>query len=66
MESAQRQKKLWAESTDEAMEKVQEAGVKVVEPELTPFREKVDGLYDSYAEQFPKVYELVEKIRDVH
>lgn len=49
-ESAIHQRKLWAESTNEAMEAVQEAGIEVVYPDKEPFREKLQPIYDDYAE----------------
>lgn len=65
LESAQRQKQLWAEATKEAMEKVQEAGVEVIRPDKEPFREMVAPMYETYKEQFPKIYEYAERIRGV-
>jgi len=65
MESVQRQKKLWAEATEEAMKRVQEAGVEIIRPDMEPFREKVQGMYEEYEEQFPKVYDVVQEIRNV-
>ncbi|NBC66336.1 MAG: DctP family TRAP transporter solute-binding subunit [Bacteroidetes bacterium] len=49
-ESAIYQRKLWEESTNEAMEAVQEAGIEVVRPDKEPFREKLQPMYDEYAQ----------------
>ncbi len=65
MESAERQKELWAEATEEAMAIVEEAGVEIIRPDKGPFREKVAGLYDQYREQFPDIYEIAQRIREV-
>lgn len=48
-ESAIYQRKLWEESTNEAMEAVQEAGIEVVRPDKEPFREKLQPMYEEYA-----------------
>jgi len=48
--SAIYQRKLWEESTNEAMEAVQEAGIEVVRPDKEPFREKLQPMYDEYAQ----------------
>lgn len=49
-ESAIYQRKLWEESTNEAMEAVQEAGIEVVYPDKEPFREKLQPIYEEYEE----------------
>ncbi len=49
-ESAIHQRKLWEESTNEAMEAVQEAGIEVVYPDKEPFREKLQPIYEEYEE----------------
>ena len=48
--SAIYQRKLWEESTNEAMEAVREAGIEVVRPDKEPFREKLQPMYDEYAQ----------------
>ncbi len=65
VESAERQKELWAQATEEAMAIVEEAGVEIIRPDKGPFREKVAGLYDQYREQFPEIYEIAQRIREV-
>jgi len=47
--SAIYQRKLWEESTNEAMEAVQEEGIEVVRPDKEPFREKLQPMYEEYA-----------------
>lgn len=47
-ESAVYQRKLWKESTNEAMEAVQEAGIEVIYPDKEPFREKLQPMYEEY------------------
>ena len=47
-ESAQYQKQLWQEASQEALEAVQEAGVEVNYPDKAPFIEKVQPFYEQY------------------
>mgnify|MGYP006294504995 CR=1 FL=1 len=63
-ESAQYQKKLWAEATQEALEAVQEAGVEVIYPEKQPFQESVESMYETYQQQ-PEIYRLIQKIQAI-
>jgi tripartite ATP-independent transporter DctP family solute receptor len=62
-ESATYQYKLWAESVDESMRILQEAGVQVSYPDKEPFRKAVEGMYEALKTNDPEMYELVEKIR---
>lgn len=63
-ESAEVQKRLWREATEEALRIVQEAGVTVLRPDKTPFLEKAAPLLDAYRDE-PEVHELIERIRAV-
>jgi tripartite ATP-independent transporter DctP family solute receptor len=63
-ESAQYQKELWKEASEEALRLVQEAGVEINYPDKAPFVSKVEPLYESYSDQ-PEVYELIQAIRSV-
>ncbi len=62
-ESAQYQKELWAEATEEALRIVKKAGVKIIRPDTKPFVKAVQPVYDHYEEQEPKVYELAQEVR---
>lgn len=62
--SLQHQKTLWAEAEKEAMKVIKEAGVEIVRPDKSAFVEKVKPLYDQYQENQPRVYELLERIRN--
>jgi len=62
-ESAQYQKQLWKEASDEALRVVQEAGVQVVYPDKAPFIAGVQPLYEAYRDE-PEMYELIEAIRN--
>lgn len=64
-ESVEYQHKLWDESVEESMHEVQEAGVEVIYPDKEPFREKVQTIYDDFRENHPKLYNWVERIRQV-
>ncbi|MCY4159304.1 MAG: TRAP transporter substrate-binding protein [Bacteroidetes bacterium] len=61
-ESAEYQKILWKMATDEALEKVQEAGVTIIYPDKAPFVERVLPIYDEYRD-IPEIYALIEEIR---
>ncbi len=64
LESAEYQKKLWKEASDEALTKVQEAGVEIIYPEKSAFQEKVQELYKSY-EKDPQMDQLIKRIQKV-
>ena len=63
-ESAIYQRKLWEESTNEAMEAVQEAGIEVVYPDKEPFREKLQPIYDEY-EQDEELNSYIQRIEEL-
>jgi len=63
-ESAQYQKILWKKATQKALEKVQEAGVKIYYPDKKLFAEKVKPIYEEYKKQ-PEIYQLIQEIRRV-
>jgi tripartite ATP-independent transporter DctP family solute receptor len=58
------QRRLWAESEKESLEKVEEAGVSIIYPPKEPFSEKVQALLESYREN-EKLYDLISRIREV-
>lgn len=64
IESYHYQKKLWKEATEEALIKVQEAGVKVVYPDKQPFMDKIESLIEEYKSQ-PEIWNLIQKIKDI-
>jgi tripartite ATP-independent transporter DctP family solute receptor len=47
-ESVTEQKRLWKETTENALKTVQEHGVTVYHPDKAPFRQKVKKMHDSY------------------
>jgi tripartite ATP-independent transporter DctP family solute receptor len=61
-ESAELQKELWREATEEALRVVQEAGVTVIYPEKELFAERVQGMLASYRDD-PVVYPLIQSIQ---
>ncbi len=61
-ESAGYQKQLWKAATEEALQKVQEAGVEIIYPDKEPFAARVTSLYDEYRET-PEIYTLIEQIQ---
>ncbi|MCP4311637.1 MAG: TRAP transporter substrate-binding protein [Bacteroidetes bacterium] len=63
-ESVEVERKLWAESEEESLRIVQEAGVKVTYPDKEPFAEMVVELLESYSEN-EKIYNLITRIKEV-
>ena len=63
-ESVPVERRLWAESEKESLEKVKEAGVSIIYPDKEPFSEKVEDLLESYREN-DKLYDLITRIREV-
>ncbi|MDE2771159.1 MAG: TRAP transporter substrate-binding protein [Bacteroidota bacterium] len=61
-ESAEYQNVLWKAATEEALQKVQEAGVEIIYPDKEPFAARVTSLYDEYREA-PEIYTLIEQIQ---
>lgn len=61
-ESAEHQKTLWREATEQALAEVQKAGVEIFHPDKEPFEERVQSLYESYRSQ-PEVYNLIQEIK---
>ncbi len=63
-ESAQLERKLWAESEKESLEEVQKAGVKINYPNKEPFIEKVQPLLESYKDN-EEIYSYIKRIQAV-
>lgn len=63
-ESVPEQRRLWAESVEESLEAVQEAGVTVIYPDKEPFAEKVRGIYEMYKDN-AVLYDLITRIQAV-
>ncbi len=64
LESAEYQKKLWKEASDEALRKVKEAGIEVIYPDKAEFQERVSGLYEEYRKD-PLLNDLINRIQEV-
>jgi len=62
-ESVPVQRKLWAESVEESLRIVKEAGVKVTYPDKEPFAEKASAIYEIFKNQ-PVIYNLIKRIRE--
>lgn len=63
-ESVVVQRKLWAESEEESLRKVQEAGVTVIRPDKEKFAEKVEEVYALYSDN-PKIAKIIKEIRAI-
>ncbi len=61
-ESAEYQKVLWRQATEEALQAVQDAGVQVIRPDKTPFADKLAPMYAAYRDE-PHIHALIERIR---
>jgi len=57
------QRPLWAASEKESLEKVQEAGVTVIRPDKSLFRNNVDGIYGQYKDN-PDMLDLIDRIKN--
>jgi len=57
------QRKLWKTSSDAALKAVEEAGVKIIQPDKAAFKEAVKGMHDSY--KGSPVHELMQQIADI-
>lgn len=62
-ESAQYQKTLWKQATQEALQVVKDAGVKVIRPKQEAFVKAVQPVYEYYKEQEPAVYKLAQQVK---
>ncbi|MEK6477424.1 TRAP transporter substrate-binding protein [Catalinimonas sp. 4WD22] len=63
-ESVERQRVLWEESEQEAMEAVKAAGVEINYPEKAPFQQEVQTVYEDFRNN-EKLYSLIQRIRAV-
>lgn len=62
-ESVEYQKKLWQESSEQALEEVQKAGVQVIHPDKHPFQQAVQEMYNSY--KGTAIYDLIQAIQSI-
>ncbi len=62
-ESVPHQRKLWAESVQEALDEVTKAGVEILNPDKTPFIEKVNDMIEGYSSD-KELYSLINRIRE--
>ncbi|MEA1785201.1 TRAP transporter substrate-binding protein [Arenibacter sp. GZD96] len=63
--SVPNQRKLWAISEAEALKAVEEQGVTIIRPDKTLFLEKVQGIYEAYAND-AVMSELIQQIQETH
>ena len=63
-ESAQEQKKLWAESVKESMREIEAAGTEIHTPEIGPFVQKIAPFIDQLKANKPAVYDLYRRIQE--
>ena len=63
-ESVPHQRMLWAESEQESLERVKEAGVTVIYPDKEPFMEAVQPLFESFKSN-EQLYSLIQRIQAV-
>ena len=62
-ESAVYQRKLWAESEQEALDAVEKAGVEIIVPDKSTFKNKVTQLIESYKDN-ENIYNLIQRIQE--
>ena len=63
--SVEYQKRLWQEACEVALREVQEAGVTVLYPDKTPFREAVREMHRAYRDHDLAIYNLIQEINQV-
>ena len=63
-ESYRYEKILWQKATQNALEEVQKAGVKIIHPDKSLFEKKVQPLIESYKNN-PVIYNLIQNIKAV-
>ena len=64
-ESVPVERKLWAESVEESLRIVQEAGVKINYPDKDLFREKVKSIYEGYKSN-ETIYSYIQRIQAIN
>lgn len=62
-ESAQAQKQFWAESVEECMKIVKEAGVEVIIPEKSLFADKTESVVETFKKEYPELSKIVKDIK---
>ncbi|MGB8703503.1 MAG: TRAP transporter substrate-binding protein [Gillisia sp.] len=62
MESSEYEKKLWRDAELHALEEIKKAGVKVIDVDKEPFREKVQPMYEEF-KQDPQMKEVIKAIQ---
>jgi tripartite ATP-independent transporter DctP family solute receptor len=62
VESTAKQRQLWAEAVEEALEAVQAAGVEVIRPDVAPFAASVEPMFEAYRDD-EELYGLIQRIR---
>ncbi|NJX15708.1 TRAP transporter substrate-binding protein [Tamlana crocina] len=58
------QRKLWAEAEAEALAEVEKAGVEIIRPDKTLFKERVQSVYDGYKDN-PVINKLIQDIQQL-
>lgn len=61
--SVKHQRKLWADSEEEALREVQKAGVEIIRPDKSKFAAEVKSMYESYKSE-PEINDLIERIQN--
>ncbi len=61
-ESTEYQRELWVEATEEALEKIEKAGVKIYRPDKEPFADAVKGMMKKY--EGTEIGALAERIKN--
>jgi tripartite ATP-independent transporter DctP family solute receptor len=62
-ESAEYQRKIWAEAEENDMKKVQDEGVKIIRPDKEPFRASVKSMWDEF--EGTDIGKLIKQIQEV-
>ncbi|WP_066629185.1 TRAP transporter substrate-binding protein [Labilibacter marinus] len=62
--SVAKERVLWAEAEELALTEVQKAGVEIIRPDKAPFMKTAEPIFEGYKSQ-PKIYDLIQRIRNV-
>ena len=63
IQTAEYQRKIWAEAEEADMKKVQEEGVKVIHPDKGPFQASVRSVWDEF--EGTEIGDLIKQIQEV-
>ncbi|WP_282035552.1 TRAP transporter substrate-binding protein [Saccharicrinis aurantiacus] len=61
--SVSKERELWHQAEEHALEIVKDAGMEIIIPDKEPFMKMVEPIYEAYKSQ-PEIYDLIQRIRN--